>query len=374
MVFISHNFPALYGLLPRFDFFSVNGQFETFRSSYNRLPNAALANDAETLWNSFIGTPTSTISSFAINGSGHNTLRFLLQDTNLECLIPFNDSSGDGTVPTNSANALQGTTYFYVDQEHGALPNDVTVDAMIAGLLQSGAPASGLPFTTSPFSAGNNITGYTCSPVVMQILDTNGRMDGLDTTGNLKQEIPNSQFIRFSKNEGVLLSANDSFQVSITPIDNGVFWLTFNLFDSHDTLERSVRFTDIPISKNSRASLLLDRTVSGALGLDVNGDGTIDYLILPNQSPPPTSFVTVLSEIINSFKLPKKISVSLVATLNEALESLKEEDNSDAKHELHVFKKKVIAFTPELLSRSQAKTLLDLTTKMLVVLGSHEDD
>jgi hypothetical protein len=99
-----------------------------------------------------------------------------------------------------------------------------------------------------------------------------------------------------------------------------------------------VRFKDIPISKNSRASLLLNRTVSGDLGLDVNGDGTIDYLIRPNQSPPPASFVTVLIEIVEGLRLPKRISASLTTSLNDVLESLKEGDTSDAKHELHVFK------------------------------------
>ncbi len=379
--FLARNFPSMYEMLPRYPFMEVDNVFEDFDTSYGlnlpsqvpangAMPNESLAEQADTLWDNRLQGATSMPSdgSFAINGSGQNTLRFLVKSASRPCLVPINDTFGDGTVPNASAIGVPGTTYFYVNKDHGSIPSDPLVNKKIVEILQTGTASIENGFQDHPFSSFS-FTIWTCSPVDMQILDGSANLAGLDATGNLRQDIPNSQFFVFPENQAAFLPATQNFTVLLRATSNGTFSVTFNLCDPQGSTLNSFAFTDVPISINSRAQVLLNPTLSSQiLQLDVNGDGTFDYQIQCNQMLPPASYVSVLINVIPTLNLPGGISTDLTSVLTSALSSLKRGDTTPAQNQLNAFQNKVSAQTNKSLTASQANLLADLAARAVALL------
>lgn len=133
-------------------------------------------------------------------------------------------------MPTLSSRRILGTSHFYVQAKHANLPNDKLVGEKILEIL-GGADPSPIPgaFQTQPFSRAFR-RGFTCSPVRMQVSDSQGNLTGLGLEGDVLQEIPGSDFFVFPSNEAVFLPATGSLQVLLKALDNGVFSVTFDTF------------------------------------------------------------------------------------------------------------------------------------------------
>jgi len=361
--FISQNFPSIHQLMPRYDFFIRENQFEPFPTTYEELPNQFLVNEADEVWGNILAVEAQ-LSSFAINGSGRNTLAGLKIDSG--CPEPINDPRGDGTVPEFSSSAVPSTATFYVDEEHGKLPNNEIVRRNVVAIL-AGDPITEQPgeFQSQPFATEGSIAGHTCSPVRMQVFDTAGNLTGLNDERDLRRDIDNSDFFVFSDGEGVLLSADQPYDVELTATDNGTFTLIFDTFDASQVLVSTFTFAEVPISVNTEAFVFLDvRRESQNLNLDIDGDGTMDFTVEANQLSSAESFLEVLRNIIESFELPRGTENSLVSKLEAALRSIERGITNAASNQINAFRRQVQALRGKKLTVEQADVLLDVSERI----------
>jgi len=204
----------------------------------------------------------------------------------------------------------------------------------------------------------------------MRIFDSQGNMSGLDEEGNLRQQIPNSDFFVFPINEAVLLPADDIFQVQLQPTDHGTFSLTFDFFNSENTFTDSSRFEEVPISINSRGRIFLDPgTTSQILELDVEGDGVVDHIIESGQPVPVASYGAVLVDVIRTLEIRKGIRTELLSVVGAALAQLGRGNKIAARNQFRALTLKVNAIMGVHLTTRQAGIILRLANKAINLLS-----
>lgn len=376
MLAIGENYPATYNLLPRYNFFSANGQFEPFGDTYKNpdttLPNSVLLSKANDLWDGVLNQPPSFIRSFSVNGSGQNTLRALINIPGTDCIVPGNDPTGDSTVPSISASALSGATNLFLKVDHASLPSDPGVETVVRELLDDEDVPNVISATvkTSPFSAGSNFVAYTCSPVVMSIQDAQGNLDGIDTRGDNHTEIPNSDFFHFAKTEGVILAGDQQYNIDLTATAAGMFTLVINLNHSEENIG-SIRFDNIPISSLTKAHLTLTFTNSTPImAVDVNGDGTPEFSVSASQPPPPVSFISVLIDIISRLNAPIDLRNDFEHRLEEVSRQLDKQHTHPAIEQLNDIRRSIVsARAKNKITSADADLILSLIDHSLIIIG-----
>jgi pimeloyl-ACP methyl ester carboxylesterase len=225
--FLTQNFPTAYALLPRDKFVLINSSngiaFEPLKTSFARLSNPMLVDKANDLHTSGLAGPDRVLRSFGINGTQHRTLEGL-NYTDPSCPKGFSDPTGDGTVPSlSSGGFLDPSAYLYINEEHKNLPGNVAVQQQILNIFngQENVLATGIFSSTHPDSDG--WSWFSCSPIRTHITDEAGHINGLDSEGNLHEEIEGSSHFRFPKNEGGFFPFEETYAVTIEAIDNGLF-------------------------------------------------------------------------------------------------------------------------------------------------------
>jgi probable HAF family extracellular repeat protein len=380
--FLVKYFPGVYDLLPRFGFIGQESSAgnisydEPIQTSFLSLPDNSLVTKANNLYNSGLATSDRVPRSFAINGTGQETLRGF-DFTNSQCPGAIVDLSGDGTVPTDSYGAfLSAGAEWYVNVDHKDLPGNSSVQQKILNILndngQENVNVSGI--LSSPVAGSDAWSWKSCSPIRTHITDAVGNTDGLDSDGNLYEEIPDSTHLRFTENEGGFMPFDQTYTVNIVATDNGLFTLEFDhLASPNSNVIASTSYKGIPISAQSHAQLILSPTnTTPNLNLDVDGDGVVDFTIAPNTPPQPSIFPAVLINMVQNFNLPHGISRSLLAKLREATEALGHGERDDARENLRAFLHEVAAQRGKKLSDKQANTLTALATSAIKALSAED--
>ena len=286
MSFISQNFPSAYQLLPRYNFIEdKNGKLEDFKESFLNLSNQTLVAMAREFHES-IKNYNPVERSFAINGSGQLTpLQYKVRQG--DCIEVIPDPTGDGTVPMFSSSTFTGTKTFFVKGKHSDLPGIPQVHEKILNILEGKENDSVVGVRDTPFAQKLILVGLTCSPITLHISDSEGNSTGLDEIGDIQENIPDSQFFVFSHNEAVFLSKENDYLVKIKAIETGTFTLIFKTIDSEGSVIDQIEYRDIPTSKDGRGEVILNHeNLKPELSLDVDGDGTSDFNILPEKNPP----------------------------------------------------------------------------------------
>jgi pimeloyl-ACP methyl ester carboxylesterase len=328
--FVSQNFPAVYQLLPRFNFVLSDVHLEPIAQSFATLSNQELVDQAAQ-FHGELDNRNPVERSFQINGSGQHTLLALnIQDP--ECMVPLLESQGDGTVPVRGSGGFSGTEYFFVDEEHSKFPGNPVVQSKLLRILQDresvplSCESDPVPCVQGqPFSAGPARTYRGCSPIRLQMTDALGNENGFDATGNfVHQEIPGSAHFRFPKNEARYIPFEGEYTVNIEATAAGLFTLIFETVEPDGSTSQAISYRQVPIGEVSTGEVVLTPdSMAPALSLDLDGDGSSELEIVPNEPIPPANFVRALGLIVPTFGLPSGIERSLVQRARAAEQALK---------------------------------------------------
>jgi hypothetical protein len=255
---LAQDFPATYGLLPRFDFVVANGTLEPFEKSFHdNLQNQTLVSAADEVWKQFILPATPHVHVFAINGIGYNTLLKVHTDTHGACIFPEGDANGDGSVTYGSSHALKNVTYFDVNGKHADLPNQQNVDELITKILSGKVTSSSGNASAKGSTTTRYIRVFACGPARMQIFTAAGRRIGVDAEEKLQSEIDNAQFFRFASNDAALLPEG-KYMVQLDGTGEGAAMLRVELLGAGNRLVRGFEFQKFSVQRGSRAVLPID--------------------------------------------------------------------------------------------------------------------
>ena len=178
---------------------------------------AVAAKQAGVAWGTALNGPNSIALSSAINGTNHATTRGFVQSNG--CVVPTIGIRGDGVVPSESATALAGVSNYFVDSASNGLPSNSFVRQSVVSLLQGAVPAG---VQSVPFVDPNHVvtTIYTCNPMKMRVTNPANYLTGRDASGNVKQDIPESQYFNFPSNEAIVADGTDPLHHQKRQYDN----------------------------------------------------------------------------------------------------------------------------------------------------------
>jgi len=286
---VTHNFPSVHALLPRYAFVVRNDALEDLAVTYaDAAVNATLVTRANDFHRA-IGDVSPGIRRYAINGSNQPTLLRLDVDDARGCMRGLAEKTGDGTVTAESSRGLEGVEYFYVADKHGDLPGNRVAQRLMAELLQ-GDDVLVVPDGASeaPIVTGDDwYEWWTCSPIRVGIRDAMGRNNALDSTGRLSEDIPGSTHMRLGHGEGGFLSAGGPYELTLE--GTGIGLATLGIERRAGTERRLVAsslYVDVPVSVGSIARLeTTPDTDAGPLVVDIDADGRTDMTVPPNGQP-----------------------------------------------------------------------------------------
>lgn len=285
--FISQNFPAVYQLLPRFDFITRDSQREAFSASFAKLSNPTLVERADTFHAMLAGEYPSDIQYFAINGSGRVTL-LGLEIVDDKCTKLAIDLSGDGTVTTASAQAFAMAENFFINEEHKSIPGNAAAQRLILSILDTGVPDRSIPgISTTPVRAQGVKRFAGCSPITLQAVDTAGQIVGRDEDGVIREEIAGSAYFSFEHNEAGVVPASGEYTLKLKASESGLFTLSVETVDADGAMSGALEYASVPVRRGGEGRVVLSPSVeSPELVLDVDGDGADDFILMPGEDVP----------------------------------------------------------------------------------------
>ena len=282
--FVSQNFPAVYELLPQFNFISRQGKFEPYAVSFGSLSNqklVALANN----FHAFLDDSYPTgIRYYSIIGTGQLTLSgFIVKEDG--CIGPYLDLYGDGKVTLFSSTSFGLAQRYFIEEEHSKLPGTEAVQKKILAILQN-QPDTFVPGIGDKPIKGKGRLFSKCSPITISITDQIGNITGYSSKDIIREQISESAFFTFEHNEAGYIPYNDEYIVEIRGTDVGTFTLTFETQEDNDLIIESFGYNDIPVASESRGTIILLPDETPELLYDVNGDDKTDFVLAPNSETP----------------------------------------------------------------------------------------
>jgi pimeloyl-ACP methyl ester carboxylesterase len=216
---------------------------------------------------------------------------------------PTTKADGDGTVPVDSALAMDDATKVFVDlksynatttgdsikvREHDNIMGSQPVKNLIEHLVKHES-IDAIPYTSVVKPTGTHYTmAEKHSPVDLDVYDSNGNHTGytykiIDGTRTrvIEENIPNSSYIVMGSSSYVVFPSDEPTQVKMSGTGEGT--VTFKLTESiDDTVTATSTFLDIPVTASSTGMITVGTVASASpLIIDENGDGTPDFTLAP---------------------------------------------------------------------------------------------
>jgi len=235
----------------------------------------------------------SNVNVYNISGYNQSTLIAInegMKDTFYSSTPPFillfrYTTAGDGTVPLNSATAINSKKQFYVELDHGGMLSDVDVLTLIVNLLRNNDNYISDKIRTSlPKEMKNIINFMTLSPVRFVVYDSIGNCTGILPDGTFEEQIPGSKVDIVNDHQIVSIPENnDSYIVVIEGLSEGTFTFIQTENDWKGELIRATAWIDVLTTPGAQSMLFTEFGAQG-LSLIVDSDGDS----IPDTITPPT--------------------------------------------------------------------------------------
>ncbi|MHB1416408.1 MAG: putative Ig domain-containing protein [Chloroflexota bacterium] len=127
------------------------------------------------------------------------------------------------------------------------------------------------------------------SPVDVHVYDSSNRHVGLNETGGIDTQIPQSKYVTVQDAgyAGIAVygaDISDGYRVELRGTDEGTFDLEMIVPDERTGMQYYSRYEDVPVGSSSVGVITLQSDGDFTLRMDSDGDGTIDVDIAPVKS------------------------------------------------------------------------------------------
>jgi pimeloyl-ACP methyl ester carboxylesterase len=237
------NWTSVYDLLPQWEFVPgiSNNQIYNGTAScpgcspslFPALPRTNALPGAYSLWNT-LSNPKAFDHWYAIVGFGKATEIFMepiIPQTQKTC-YRITKYDGDGTVPilsSQNGSIVPEDQYIYVQEEHGKLPGNASVQNGIIKILQGVSPfGDNLKTIADVPSFGFTYEVKACSPIDLVVTNSAGQV-----VGNKGIEIAEATYTRPDGSAQIDIPAGDSYTVQAFGTGLGTFDLVFLSLDNN---------------------------------------------------------------------------------------------------------------------------------------------
>ena len=184
-------------------------------------------------------------------------------------------TSGDDTVPANSAKAIDADFMYYVkSSEHSTLLSDVSVRSAIKALLQDKVPVSSSTLGMSENNCG--VAGKTISvhsPMELGIYGDNGHVGPMNgNRAEIEYGEENVAYDIINNEKFAFLPTGNPYTVVLKSEEVGVFDMTIAESNKDNTITTKRYYYNIPIAGMQTKA-----------HININADGTSDYILHIDQ-------------------------------------------------------------------------------------------
>jgi hypothetical protein len=371
--------------------------------------NSVLLYQAETLHNAIDAlTVPSTIRLIQIAGWGIDTLSGFQYSSNIACPSvtdsgctgnyildekPIFTSDGDKTVVTPSALAMGGEKWWVNINQYNKGPifgfdhKDIMeisplLDFISNTIKNASTTSSVYLSTTTPTDTSNRLRLSVHSPVSIGAYDAQGDFTGktCDVSGIcvVQENIPNSSYYEFGEGKYVNLPQDQLQKVTLQGTDTGTFTFEYQKV-APSGQATTVSFTDIPVTTQTQAVIDVNTTTGNPqLKLDVTGNGTTDFILAPNTTFDPISYLQIMKATVDSLDIVQAKKDAFDKRIASIITSIQKGKIDKAKLKVDKFKSVLENKLskpdpkkprPKKLSKTDAQLLLDLLNGLLDNLG-----
>lgn len=304
---ISQNMPAVYELLPSEKYVSDNGDYvinavdknnpinldygETKDLMIEKGRNSLIFPFAEKLHDGVDNLDLSTVNTYNFVGCGTKTIGQIITKRKrswTHLWLTWEDDydlkyvNGDETVPLFSADGIStNNKYFVKNTVHGSLPSGDGAKEDVRAILKGDTLPTSPDILTDVSNC--NISGKvvsTHSPVELHIYDENGNHTGLNTDGDIEENIPNVQYDVIEGEDFAFLPDGINYKIVTKATDTGGFNFQIKDEDKNDNITDTYDWTLIPLETlQAQGEIWVGPSYPEsdyAVQMDEDGNGTVD--------------------------------------------------------------------------------------------------
>ena len=289
---------------------------------------------------------------------------------------------GDGTVIEKSAELSSAQATFPVqsvqtsyidlgscDYDHANIMESTTVQNRIldlAGVVVSNQTTDCPVKATAVPRTQRYIQISVYSPVRFAVTDSSGKVTGDYPDGNIREGIPGSRFRSFTGGRYIRLDADHNYRFDLSGIENGFAGLLVSLFEANGQRVDTVHYVAFPVIKNMHVSLsFADSSAFTQLPVDVDGNGGVDVVVLPNEHFDALAALQMIRELINSKITATGPKTALLAKVENALRALKAGNSAQVIAMMNVFQKQLDVFNPSPIDAGAKTSLRELSALVI---------
>jgi pimeloyl-ACP methyl ester carboxylesterase len=145
--------------------------------------------------------------------------------------------------------------------------------------------------TSTPATSGARLRYSLHSPLTLNLYDDQGNHTGVSTTtGEVEEQIPGTYYTEFGDVKYIFSDASSTAHIVMDGYAAGMFTFNADQYQG-DTLTASTTFRDIPTTPQAHVTLDVQSDIStlSPMHVDLNGDGVIDFNLVPKANDVVTS-------------------------------------------------------------------------------------
>lgn len=193
--------------------------------------------------------------------------------------------NGDGTVPLRSAEAMPALkTYYVKGAQHATMPSSLGVKELVTGVLENGSgfdisPYSNLSMTSEGCTIPNGKLISFHSPVDLHIYDSFGNHAGLNSDGDLENNIDKLVYEIIEDNKFAFIpDGGGSYLIQGSSTGAGSLSIRLATINNGEVANTEL-FDEIAITPETKINMELNGITEAEASVDIDGNGTEDSVI-----------------------------------------------------------------------------------------------